>query len=67
VRPELETEIAALRRLADAVRDEERNPCGSTVESMRDALRDVDGAQGRKSEWMDADPRAAPSPGEEPR
>jgi hypothetical protein len=44
--------MAVLRRLADAVREEERNPCGSTVHSMRAALRDVDVEQGKDSDWM---------------
>jgi hypothetical protein len=52
VKPEIERELASLRRLAEAVRNEERNPCGDTVTRMRFALRDVDEAQGRRSEWM---------------
>lgn len=55
--PALLRELAALRLLADAVREEEREPCGGTVHRMREALRDADAAQGRpSSQWMDTTP-----------
>lgn len=47
-----EAELNALRMLAESVRDHERDPCGGNVTRMRDALRTVDAAQGRKpGEW----------------
>jgi hypothetical protein len=48
----MDREIAALRTLAEAVREHEREPNGGNVNRMRDALRTVDVAQGRKpAEW----------------
>jgi predicted hydrolase (HD superfamily) len=51
----MEAELAVLRELAERVRDHEREPCGGTVNRMRDALRAVDRASGLDSAaWMEA-------------